>query len=98
VVLVSAMLGGASPGRLRKLREICGVDVRTLARWRIWWAEVFSQGSIWKDISARLALGAPSTASIPRRLLRALKAPTFSEAMSATLRLLLPMTGGGGAS
>jgi hypothetical protein len=97
VVLVSAMLGGASPVRRRRLRELCGADDRTLARWRTWWAEVFSQGSIWKDISSRLAFCGTLTAVIPRRLLRALNAPTFPEALSGTLQILLPMTGGGGA-
>lgn len=94
VVLVAAMLGGASPRRRQRLRELCGADNRTLARWRMWWAEVFSQTSVGKNLLARLALFGVPGVPIPRLLLRSLKAASLQEALSGALRLLLPLTGG----
>ena len=41
-LLVSAMLGGASSERRRKLQEFCGADARTLGRWKIWWEATFA--------------------------------------------------------
>jgi len=97
VVLISAMLGGVSPRRRRRLREHCGADERTLVRWRTWWAEVFPQTSVGKDLTARVALCGLPDALIPRRLLRGMKKMPLAQALSGVLQLLLPLTGGRGA-
>ena len=48
VVLVSAMEGGVSLKRAARLRELLGVSLRTLKRWRRWWRESFVGSSFWK--------------------------------------------------
>jgi len=53
VVLVSAMLHGLNPERVRRLREALGVDRRTLERWRQWWLDVFVQSCFWREARAR---------------------------------------------
>lgn len=55
VVLVSAMRHGLSDERMRRLRELLGVDRRTVERWRQWWLEQFVESSFWKDAKARFA-------------------------------------------
>lgn len=48
VVLVSAMVHGASERRVQRLRETLGIDKRTLERWRAWWVERFVADSFWR--------------------------------------------------
>ena len=48
VVLACAMQQGATPVRAKRLRELLGVSLRTLARWRSWWAAAFMASSFWK--------------------------------------------------
>lgn len=48
VVLVSAMEGGVTLKRAERLRELLGVSLRTLKRWRRWWRETFVGSSFWK--------------------------------------------------
>lgn len=54
VVLVAAMRHGATPERMRKLREVVGVSARTVERWRKWWRTVFVASPIWRAMSGRL--------------------------------------------
>jgi len=93
MVLISAMLGDASPRRRRRLSEICGADARTLGRWRKWWAETFSQTNLWKYLSASFALAWASNTSLPRQLLKGLKISSLQEALREVLRLLRPLFG-----
>ena len=95
-LLVSAMLGGASPERRRKLQDICGADARTLGRWKTWWETAFAQSPFWKDLSARLAFIRSSVVPLPRMLIRSLKIQTLLESLVGVLKLLLPMTSGKG--
>ncbi len=54
VVLVSAMMHGLSPSRVKRLQlELGGIDERTLRRWRKWWLENFVEGVFWKTARAR---------------------------------------------
>jgi hypothetical protein len=53
VVLVSAMLHGLKPERVRRLREALGIDRRTLERWRQWWQVSFVESSFWQAGRAR---------------------------------------------
>ena len=95
MILISAMLCGASPRRQRRLHEICGADERTLNRWRQWWAEMFPQTDVWRTVSARLALIGASVVSIPRQLVHHfLRQPggSLEDALVGVLRLLLPLT------
>jgi hypothetical protein len=54
VVLATAMQQGVTPVRAQRLRELLGVSLRTLARWRDWWLEVFARSAFWKVGRARL--------------------------------------------
>lgn len=53
VVLISAMVHGLKPERVRCIREQLRIDVRTLERWRQWWLEAFVQSRFWKHARAR---------------------------------------------
>ena len=53
VVLVSAMVHGLKPERVKLLREALGIDRRTLARWRQWWLGLFVESSFWREARAR---------------------------------------------
>ncbi len=53
VVLVTAMQGGITAARATQLRELLGVTVRTLKRWRAWWRETFVASAFWKGVKGR---------------------------------------------
>jgi hypothetical protein len=53
VVLVSAMVHGLKPERVKLLREALGIDRRTLERWRQWWLVAFLESSFWRAARAR---------------------------------------------
>jgi len=53
VVLVSAMIHGLKPERVRYLREGLSIDRRTLERWRQWWLGLFVESSFWREARAR---------------------------------------------
>lgn len=96
MVLVSALLGDASPRRRHRLRSLCGVADRTLVRWRTWWAEVFTQGDVWQGCSAAVRLDGSPAVPIPLRLLRGFRRASLTETLAGVLRHLLPLTVGGG--
>jgi hypothetical protein len=52
VVLVSAMQHGLKPERVHRLREVLGIDRRTLERWRQWWLGPFVESPFWKGARA----------------------------------------------
>jgi len=53
VVLVAAARHGLTPRRMRVLREVLGIDRRTVERWRQWWLETFVESPFWKRARAR---------------------------------------------
>ena len=48
VVLISAMMHGLNASRVERLRQVLGIDERTLKRWRAWWLEHFVRSRFWK--------------------------------------------------
>jgi hypothetical protein len=68
VVLATAMQQGVTPVRATKLRELIGVDLRTLARWRAWWKTAFVQSRFWKAARAAFSLP-PNESGFPLQLL-----------------------------
>jgi hypothetical protein len=62
VVLISVMIHGLKPRRVRRIREALQIDSRTVKRWRQWWLESFVRSSFWKGARARFmpALCAPT--------------------------------------
>jgi hypothetical protein len=53
VVLVTVMIHGLQPARVRRIRETLQIDSRTLKRWRQWWLDNFVRSSFWKAARAR---------------------------------------------
>ena len=53
VVLITAMINGLKPARVRRIRETLQIDSRTLKRWRQWWLDNFVRSSFWKAARAR---------------------------------------------
>jgi hypothetical protein len=94
VVLVSAMRHGATPARMRKLREHFGVSRRTVERWRRWWREAFTESAFWR--AARGAFMPPvDTSLLPASLLERFAGGDEAR-LVALLRFLGPITGGAG--
>lgn len=54
VVVATVLRHGVTPMRLARLRELFGVDRRTLMRWRRWWCESFVRTPVWKSLRGRL--------------------------------------------
>jgi len=91
VVLLSAMLHGPTPPRAKRLRELLGVSVRTLERWRVWWQTTFVRSGFWK--AARALLRSPvDVASLPLSLLTCFGGLGPREPLVAVLRFLSPIT------
>ena len=90
VVLVSAMTEGVTPRRAAKLRQLVGVDRRTLGRWRRWWRELFPSTPLWRN---KRAWFMPPVAEdgLPATLLERF-AGQLREQLLRVLELLLPLT------
>jgi hypothetical protein len=94
VVLVSAMRHGATPARIRKLREHLGVSRRTVERWRRWWREAFAESPFWR--AARAAFMPPVDPGVlPASLLERFGGDDEAR-LVALLRFLGPITGRSG--
>jgi hypothetical protein len=55
ILILSALRQGPSPRRVRDLSARFGADRRTIARWQVFWRELFPQTPFWKTARARLA-------------------------------------------
>ena len=95
VVLVSAMLEGATPARMRTLRDLLGVSRRTVERWREWWKTTFAQTRCWRE-AAQGFVPAVETSRLPASLLERFAGDEESRLL-LLLRLLAPITGGSAA-
>jgi hypothetical protein len=95
VTLISAILQGTTPARLARLSAVPGIDRRTLARWRTWWRSTFTDGPF--ALVAKAALVPPlDVAGLPLSLLDRF-AGAIEQKLTALLRFLAPLTGGGSA-
>lgn len=54
IILISALRHGPSPRRVHELSERFGVDRCTIARWQVFWRDLFPQTPFWKLARARL--------------------------------------------
>lgn len=96
VVLISAMLYGATDTRMARLSQLFGVNRRTVARWRLWWRTTFMQSRFWSD--ARAAFMPPLDPDrLPASLLERFTGGN-TQRLLAMLRFLGPITGGSGAA
>lgn len=92
VVVVSAMRHGASPSRMRQLRELFGVSRRTVERWRAWWRTAFAESRCWREVAANF-MPPVAVAMLPASLLARFQG-SEEERLILLLRLLAPLTGG----
>lgn len=95
VILLTAMTAGVTPRRRNTLREAFGVDQRTLDRWRIWWKETFVNSDFWK-VAKGFFSSLIQEKDLPASLLERFPYQSCRERLVAMLKLLLPMTSGGG--
>ena len=78
---------------MRRLKELVGVDRRSLERWRRWWREIFTAMPFWQN--ARAGFMPPvDEKRIPVALLERFSGGATEERMIALLRFLAPLTGG----
>lgn len=91
VVLVAALRHGPIPTRIAKLRELVGVSVRTVNRWRLWWQETFVQTPFWKG--ARGFLRVPvDESSLPLSLLESFPVDKAESKLLRLLRFICPLS------
>jgi hypothetical protein len=91
VVLASAMDGGITQKRAARLRELTGVSLRTLRRWRAWWREAFPITAFWRREQGRFSPAVDVT-TIPLSLLRRFSGEDEQARLVAMLRFLAPLT------
>ena len=97
-VLISAMLYGASPKRLKELQKFCGANLKTLERWRTYWAETFPRTAHWKAFSPRVALMKMKSASVIRQLFQIFREMTLMGTLKLILGFLVSLKNGEGVS
>jgi hypothetical protein len=90
VVLAAALRHGATRTRAAALRELLGVDARTLARWRQWWAQTFAASPWWRAMRARFVPPVPTTA-LPESLLTRFPGDSWAP-LVALLQFVAPTT------
>lgn len=90
VVLATALQQGPAPWRANQLREVLGVSLRTLARWRVWWKEVLVESAFWKGAKAAFSPPVDETGS-PRSLLERFGGDEF-EQLVALLGFITPLS------
>lgn len=90
VVLATAMQQGVTPTRAARLRELLGVGLETLARWREWWRTAFVESAFWKAARAQFSPPVDETGA-PLSLLTRFGG-SEEERLVALLRLLAPLT------
>jgi hypothetical protein len=90
VVLATAMQQGTTRWRASQLRELLGVSLQTLARWRTWWTEAFAESAFWKV--ARAAFSPPIAATAaPSSLIERFAGDPIDQ-LAALLRFLSPLS------
>jgi hypothetical protein len=83
--------GGAA--RMRRLKELVGVDRRSLERWRRWWREIFTATPFWQI--ARASFMPPVEEDrLPATMLERFVGNSLTERMITLLRFLAPIIGG----
>lgn len=90
VVLAAALQQGSNRWRAHRLRELFGVSLQTLARWRVWWQEAFVESGFWKAAKAAFS-PAVAEALAPGSLLERFGGDEL-ERLAALLRFLAPLS------
>ncbi len=92
-VLACVMIHGITEKRAAMLRELVGVTIRTLARWRTWWRKAFPNTTFWRAARARFAPPVDESL-LPASLLERFCQPAASDHLLTVLRFLGPLTAG----
>ena len=94
VVLASVLYHGLTAKRRERLEERLGVSERTLVRWRRWWLRDFAESKFWQAM--RSHFDEPVEVNdLPSSLLERFRGDERTQ-VEATLRFLVPITGGKG--
>lgn len=91
VVLATAMQGGITAKRAARLRELVGVSLRTLKRWRAWWRTEFIDSSLWKAERGRFSPPV-DVGALPASLLERFSGEDEQGRLIQTLAFLKPVT------
>ena len=92
IILAAVLDEGTRATRLRRLKELVGVDRRTVERWRRWWLKVFTATSFWQ-IARAAFMPRVDENELPAALLERF-AGRAVDRMSSLLRFLSPLSGG----
>lgn len=91
VVLASALREGITEKRAAHLRELLGVSLRTLRRWRVWWRDAFVASSFWKSVRGRF-LPPLEVSALPASLLERFSGDDDRSRLIQALTFVSPMT------
>ena len=91
VVLATAMQGGITAKRATQLRELVGVSLRTLKRWRAWWRAHLIESSFWKSALGRFSPPV-DVGALPASLLERFSGEDERGRLIQTLAFLGPLT------
>lgn len=89
-VYVAVMLMLTSPPQghsVRRLADALSVPIRTLLRWRRWWAQAFVRTPLWQAARSRF-ISPIASAQLPRGLLDRFQADRPSDRLVQALRFL----------
>lgn len=92
VVLISAVRCGATPERMRRLKELTGVSWQTVQRWQRWWQQVLLQTPVWRARSGAFRWPL-RTDKLPQSWLERIRGSTLRRVLTL-LHFLAPITGG----
>jgi hypothetical protein len=90
VIVAAAMMHGLKPHRIERLRQLAGLEAKTLERWRAWWLETFVASRFWKGAKGRI-MPAVDEKLMPLSLVKAFGAQR-REGMVKLLEFLAPIT------
>ena len=92
VALVTAMRQGATPWGMKKLRNLFGVDRRSVERWAEFWTEHFPRSDFWREKKASAFSSPPRDEELPLRLLGEFRSPKKCGGLAPLLEFLSPVT------
>ena len=89
-IVLSVMDKALTAERLAKLKQLLGVDRRTVRRWQRWWREIFPHTALWSVERGRL-LPLVDQSALPGSLLERFSGGLHEQLISV-LRFISPLT------
>jgi hypothetical protein len=96
IVFATAMLHGATRGRMARLRSMLDASWHTIDSWRRWWREVFAKSEFWRVGKAHF-MQPPTDEELPYSLL-ARFGGNHETRMVCALKFISPITTSAAAS